>query len=213
MGAVGMHALIRVRPIAPSPLRGKHASRFVQSALPRRKRRAPPGADGGFGVSPHRHSAAFRELPRTRGGPRVPPVAKDGRCLTAAPRRFALRAATFVAGQSPLPRRKRRAPSGPSGAFLTELEIGAWRRSANDVSSGKTPDDTCNPPRRRRAGYNPAEWRGVPAGTIATGETRGAPPTHANHVTPPNGGVDSRQGWHLSERFFHIAMGRQYVRK
>ena len=30
-------------PHASSPLRGKHASRFVQSALPRRKRRAPRG--------------------------------------------------------------------------------------------------------------------------------------------------------------------------
>ena len=41
-------SLIRARHVAPSPLRGKHASRFVQSALPRRKRRALNGAVGGF---------------------------------------------------------------------------------------------------------------------------------------------------------------------
>ena len=32
-----------------TPFGGKRASRFVQSALPRRKRRAPSGAVGGFG--------------------------------------------------------------------------------------------------------------------------------------------------------------------
>ena len=57
-----------------------------------------------------------------------------------------------------------------------------------------------------RAGYNPAEWRGVPAGTIATDEIRGQPPTHTHHGTPPHGGVDSRQGLHLSERFYGMAM-------
>ena len=38
-------------PHGTSPLRGKRASRFVQSALPRRKRRALNGAVGGFGVN------------------------------------------------------------------------------------------------------------------------------------------------------------------
>ena len=38
-------------------------------------------------------------------------------CLTAASRRFALRAATYVAGQSPLPHRKRCAPAGAVGRF------------------------------------------------------------------------------------------------
>ena len=37
-----------VPPHGTSPLRGKHASRFVQSALPRRKRRALNGAVGRF---------------------------------------------------------------------------------------------------------------------------------------------------------------------
>ena len=40
--------LIRARPIAPSPLRGKLASRFVHPALPRRKRRALSGPSAVF---------------------------------------------------------------------------------------------------------------------------------------------------------------------
>lgn len=43
----------------------------------------------------------------------------------------------------------------------------------------------------------PPVWRGVPAGTIATDEIRGQPPTHTHHGTPPHGGVDSRQGLRL----------------
>ena len=66
-----------------------------------------------------------------------------------------------------------------------ELEIGACRRGINDVSSGGTPDETCNPPRLWRAGCNPAEWRGVPVGTIASGETRGTPPMHSNQRNAP----------------------------
>ena len=57
-GAVGRFPLVQVRrgtlptldsvpPHGTSPLRGKHASRFVHPALPHRKRCAPSGAVGG----------------------------------------------------------------------------------------------------------------------------------------------------------------------
>ena len=133
-----------------------------------------------LGVSSHRHSAAFRGLSRTRGCPRVAPVAIDRRSYGTRNRRLTARI----------------------------IDRAEWR-----------------------AGYNPAEWRGVPVGTIATGETRGQPPTPTHRgkcptapagahrlrcgkgtwpaaqrlpagratngvggeATPPNGGVDSRQ--------------------
>ena len=109
-------------PHASSPLRGKHASRFVQSALPRRMRRALNGAVGGF--------ARRLKIRLARGEFRVCTHTACG------------------------------ARAGAVGRFPTELEIGAWRRDTNDVSSGGTPDETCNPPRLWRAGYNPAEMAG-----------------------------------------------------
>ena len=55
----------------------------------------------------------------------------------------------------------------------------------NDVSSGGTPDETCKSTAPLARWNNPAEWRGVPAGTIATGGTRGEPPMHSNQRNAP----------------------------
>ena len=49
----------------------------------------------------------------------------------------------------------------------------------------------------------PPGWRGVPAGTIATGGTRGQPHTSTHRGTPPYGGVDSRQGMSTNHACWH----------
>ena len=122
------------------------------------------------GVSPHRHSAAFPELSRTRGCPRVPPVAKDRRSYGTRNRRLAAHKGMFHLAERQM-------------KLVIHRAIGAL-----DVT--------------------PPGWRGVPAGTIATGETRGRPPPHTHHGTPPNGGVDSRHGWHLSYARCHPSKKR-----